>query len=135
VVLLSLLALTVNMALTYWLAGYVLRPVLEKILVRFGFKLPQAGSGSTVDLIVLLRVTPGVPFPVQNYLLGLAHVPFGKYLLVSVLIAGPLNTAFVLFGDALLHGKGRVAMLSLLLLLALMAGTQMLRKHYAKKRA
>ncbi len=135
VVLLSLLALTVNMALSYWLAGYVLRPVLEKILVRFGYKLPSVGSGNALDLIILLRVTPGVPFPVQNYLLGLAHVPFGKYLLVSLLIQGPLNTAFVLFGDALLHGKGQVALISLLLVLALMAGTQLLRKHYAKKRA
>jgi uncharacterized membrane protein YdjX (TVP38/TMEM64 family) len=135
VVLFSLVALTVNMALTYWLAGYVLRPVLEKILVRFNYKLPAVESGNALDLIILLRVTPGVPFPVQNYLLGLARVPFGKYLLASVLIAGPLNTAFVLFGDALLQGKGRIALFSLLLLLALMAGTQLLRKHYAKKRA
>ncbi len=135
VVFFSLVALTVNMALTYWLASSLLRPVLEKIFVRFGYTLPTAGSGNALDLIILLRVTPGVPFPVQNYLLGLARVPFGKYLLASVLIAGPLNSAFVLFGDALLQGKGRLALISLLLLVALMAGTQLLRKHYAKKRA
>lgn len=135
VVVLSTLALTVNMALTYWLASRLLHPVLEKLFIRLGYKLPTVASGSATDLIVLLRVTPGVPFPVQNYLLGLARVPFGRYLLVSCLIAVPLNTAFVLFGDALIQGKGRLALLALLGLLALMAGAQMLRKHYARKNA
>ena len=133
VVVLSTLALCVNMALTYWLASRVLHPVLEKLFVRLGYKLPSVGSGSATDLIVLLRVTPGVPFPAQNYLLGLARVPFGQYLLVSCLIAAPLNAAFVLFGDALIQGKGRLALFALLGLLALMAGAQMLRKHYARK--
>jgi len=135
VVVLSTLALTANMALTYWLASRLLHPVLEKLFIRLGYKLPSVASGSATDLIVLLRVTPGVPFPVQNYLLGLARVPFGRYLLVSCLIAVPLNTAFVLFGDALIQGKGRLALLALLGLLALMAGAQMLRKHYARKNA
>jgi uncharacterized membrane protein YdjX (TVP38/TMEM64 family) len=88
-----------------------------------------------VDLIVLLRVTPGVPFPVQNYLLGLAGVPFGKYLLVSSLIQCPINAAFILFGDALLQGRGKMALIGLSVILALTAGTHLLRKHYGKKRA
>ncbi|MEJ1973256.1 MAG: VTT domain-containing protein [Lacunisphaera sp.] len=135
VVALSTLALAVNIALTYWLASRLLHPVLEKLFLRLGYKLPQVASGNAIDLIVLLRVTPGVPLPVQNYLLGLARVPFGRYLLVSCLILGPLNAAFVLFGDALLQGKGRLAFLALSGLLALMAGAQLLRKHYARKNA
>jgi uncharacterized membrane protein YdjX (TVP38/TMEM64 family) len=91
-------------------------------------------SGGATDLIILLRVTPGVPFPVQNYLLGLARVPFGKYLLFSCLVQLPTNTAFILFGDALLQGRGKVAFISLSIILALMAATQMVRKHYAARK-
>jgi uncharacterized membrane protein YdjX (TVP38/TMEM64 family) len=136
VIVLSLAAITFSMAFSYFLATRLLRPVLEALLVRLGYKLPQVDSGDATDLIVLLRVTPGVPFPVQNYLLGLARVPFGKYLLVSCLIQWPTNAAFILFGDALLQGKGKVALISLSVILALMAATQLVRKHYgAKKKA
>jgi len=129
----SLLAITASMALAYFLAHRALRPLLEGLLTRLGYRLPQAGAEDATDLIILLRVT-GLPFTVQNYLLGLAEVPFGKYLLVSCLIQWPVNAAFILFGDALLHGKGRVAFIALSLILALTAATHLLRKHYGKKR-
>lgn len=131
---LTLLAITLNMALSYFLARRALRPLLEKLFTRLGYKLPRAAAGDELDLIVLLRVTPGVPFPVQNYLLGLAEVPFGKYLLVSCLIQCPMNAAFIFFGDALLQGRGRVALVALSIILALLAATHLLRKHYGKKR-
>jgi uncharacterized membrane protein YdjX (TVP38/TMEM64 family) len=134
VVALTLAAITFNMTLSYFLASRLLRPVLEKLLVHLGYQLPQVDSGDATDLIVLLRVTPGLPFPAQNYLLGLARVPFGKYLLVSCLIQWPANTAFILFGDALLHGRGKVAFISLSVILALMAATQLVRKHYGAKK-
>ncbi len=135
VVVLALLAMTVNMVLSYLLARRALRPLLEKLFIRLGYALPKATPGDEFDLIILLRVTPGVPFPVQNYLLGLAEVPFGKYLLVSCLIQLPINAAFILFGEAMLHGRGKVALIALSAILALMAATQLIRKHYGKKRA
>jgi uncharacterized membrane protein YdjX (TVP38/TMEM64 family) len=134
VIVLSLLAITANMALTYFLASRAMRPLVEKLLTKLGYRLPQASAGDATDLIILLRVI-GLPFPVQNYLLGLAGLPFGKYMVVSCLVSWPQNAAVVFFGDALLHGKGKLALLGFCLLLALMAVTQLLRKHYAKKRA
>lgn len=135
VVLYAVIAMTCNMALSYWLASRVLRPVLEALLQRLGYKIPQVQKGDETGLIVLLRVTPGVPFPVQNYLLGLARASFGRYLLISVAIQAPLNAAVIIFGDALLHGKGKMAFIGISLIVALMVGTQLLRKHYGKKRA
>ena len=134
VIALALAAITANMAMSYFLAHRAFRPVLEALVRRLGYKLPSVGSGDVNDLIVLLRVTPGVPFPVQNYLLGLAAVPFGRFLLISALIQLPINAAIVLFGDALLSGKGGIAFVSLLLLLALMTGTHLVRKHYGAKK-
>jgi len=133
VVVCAVLALQVNMALSYFLASRALRPLLEALVKRLGYELPPVASGDVTDLIVLIRVAPGLPFPVQNYLLGLARVPFGKYLAISGVISGCLTTAFVLFGDALLHGKGKVALVSLLIVLTLIVATHLVRKHYARK--
>lgn len=130
----ALAAVTVNIVLTYFLASYAFRPLLEKIVTRLGYKLPEVEAGDAADLIVLLRVTPGVPFPAQNYLLGLARVPFVKYAVISCAIQWAFNTAFILFGDALLHGKGKLAIIGFSALLALTAGTHLVRKHYERRK-
>lgn len=135
VVLLTTIALAVNMALAYFLARRLLRPVLETVIRRLGYKLPEVEAGDVTDLIVILRCTPGIPFCVQNYLLGLGETPFGKFFLVSFILILPQNAAFVVFGDALMHGKGKMLLMSGSLIVALVAATHMLRKHYGKKRA
>jgi len=133
VVLFASLAMFFNMALAYWLASRVLRPVLVVLLGRLGYKVPQVQPGDETDLIVLLRVTPGIPFPVQNYLLGLARANFGRYLLLSIVLQGPLNAAFVVFGEALLHGRGKMVFYGLSAIVVLLVGTHLVRKHYSRK--
>jgi len=135
VVLLSCAALTANMLWTYWLARGALRPVLEKLLLRFGYKLPALEAGDLTDLTIVMRVTPGSPFVVQNYLLGLARVPFGRYVTVSCVVIWLYTVGFVLFGDALLHGKGKMAMLGGSVLVLAIVATHWARKHFAKKKA
>ena len=134
VVLFATLAMCFNMALAYWMASLVLRPVLEALLGRLGYKIPQVQKGDATGLIVLLRVTPGIPFPVQNYLLGLARASFGRYLLISILLQGPLNAAFVVFGDALLHGQGKMVFYGFSAIVVLLVGTHLVRKHYLRKK-
>jgi uncharacterized membrane protein YdjX (TVP38/TMEM64 family) len=133
-VLLGLAALTFNYCLAYGLARGALRPLLERLVVRLGYRLPEVETGDAADLVILLRVTPGVPFVVQNYLAGLARLPFGRYFVVSAVIVWPINTAFLLFGDALLHGKGKVALLSLCAIVALTTGLHLVRRHYERRR-
>lgn len=130
VILFALCAIAANIALSYLLATRALRPLLQTLLARFGYQLPTVRPDNATDLIVLLRVTPGLPFPAQNYLLAMAGVPFIRYLLISCLIAFPLNAAIIVFGDALLQGRGRAALLGLMLILAVLAGTHLLRRHY-----
>ncbi len=130
----SLVATLVNMTITYALARRGLRPVLGAVVKRLGYKLPEIESGDIVDLIVILRLTPGIPFLVQNYLLGLADVPAGRYLTVSSLLVLPQATAFVLFGNALLSGQGRLVLIAIGVLAVVTAGTHLVRRHYGAKR-
>ncbi len=134
-VLLGLVMILANMTLTYALARWALRPLLLRLMARLGYKVPEVGAEDATDLIVVLRMTPGIPFCVQNYLLGLANVAFGRFVLVSIVLAWPQAVALMLFGDALVHGKGRLALIALGLLLAIMAVLHAVRRHYAKKKA
>lgn len=134
VIALCLAAVLVNVALTHFLTKHALRPVLEKLLVRLGYKLPQVAPENMTDLAVILRVAPGSPFVVQNYLLGLAGVPLARNLLVVFVVQLFYMPAFVLFGDALQQGKGQLAMIAVGLLVAAVAVTHLLRKRYAAKK-
>jgi uncharacterized membrane protein YdjX (TVP38/TMEM64 family) len=134
VVLLGLAAITFNLSVTYWLARRWLRPLLSRVVQRLGYRLPEVERGDATDLIILLRVTPGPPFFVQNYLLGLAEVPFGRYLVISCAVQWSYNIAFILFGDALSQGRGKMAMVAIGLLAALVVGTHLVRKHLGQKK-
>ncbi|HVT72661.1 MAG TPA: VTT domain-containing protein [Lacunisphaera sp.] len=134
VVVLGLLAATTNMALTYSLARWLLRPLLARIIAWLGYKIPTVDAADETDLIVIMRVTPGIPFCVQNYLLGMAQVAFGRFLLVSCAASWLQSVGFMLFGDALLHGKGKLALYSFSLLLVVAAGTHFVRRHYTRAR-
>ena len=134
VVALALLAITINLLITYALARRALRPVLERLMKRLGYALPDMEKGDLTNLAIVLRVTPGTPFFIQNYLLGLAGVPFVTYLVVSCIVSWIYTAAFVIFGDALLHGKGKMALIAGGLLVAAIVLTTWARKHYGKKK-
>jgi len=127
-------ALAVNVTITYCLSRWIARPLLEKVVTRFGYKWPQVPAEAAWRFTILLRVTPGPPFVVQSALLGLAEVPFRIYLIGSVIIAGFYGTAFAVFGEALLSGQGRMILIGVGAMAGLSVGAQLLRKHLVKKK-
>lgn len=128
-------ALFVNLSLTYWLARYGLRPWLEEMISRTRYKIPTLGAADHAELTVILRITPGPPFFVQSYLLGLAGVRFGTYLWISWAISLAFGSGFIVFGDALLHGKAKVAFIGIGAIVGVSLMVHLLRRHYGKKSA
>ena len=124
-----------NILLGYSLARWVMHPPLERLVLRLGYKLPRIPAEQYWDWTILLRVTPGPPFFVQNILLGLARVPMRIYVTVSVLVAWSYTAGFVIFGDALIHGEGRKAVFGVVFLVVVICGVQLVRKHFARKKA
>jgi uncharacterized membrane protein YdjX (TVP38/TMEM64 family) len=127
-------ATVINLAFSYWLARWVFRAWLGRLLERLGYKLPRVEKHDMTDLIVILRVTPGFPFCIQNYLLGLVDAPAGPYFLISCLTAVSNTAAFIVFGEALVHGKGRTILVAFSLIVALVAATHFLRRHYGRRK-
>lgn len=128
-------ALTVNVTLTYVGARWLARPWLEKLVIRLGYTWPDVQPENYWNVTLLLRVTPGPPFFLQSAMLGLARVPMRIYLIGSVSVAAVYGTVFVVFGEALLAGRGKMILMGASALVALALGTQVLRRHLARKKA
>ena len=127
------LSLAVNLALTYWLARYAFRPILNSIIARLGYKLPTVSKANQLNVALVVRITPGPPFVLQGYLLGLAELPFKIYMLVSWPVAMVYAVAVIVFGDALMQGKFKIAIIALIGLGVVGVGVKLLRQRYAKK--
>lgn len=104
VILCAVLAITFNVAFSYWLAARGMRPAAEWVVRRFGYELPEVKRDAAWLAIVVLRVVPLTPFSLQGILLGLARVPFGPYMLISVLVPSSYAIAVIVLGDALMRG-------------------------------
>ncbi|WAC19643.1 VTT domain-containing protein [Luteolibacter sp. SL250] len=94
--LICLVALALNMSWTYWLAAGFGRRLIIRLLAWMGMKVPDLHEDNQLWIILLVRLTPGFPFFVQNYVLGLLRVPFRLYLGVSLACNGILSVGVVL---------------------------------------
>lgn len=134
-IVLALLAMGLNLTLTYWLARYALRPLLEGLVRKMGYGLPLVSEQNHASLTLFIRITPGPPYFVQSYLLGLAEVRFVTYLWLSWLVQGSYAVAMVVFGEALMQGKGKVAFIAVSVLVGIAVAVKMLRRRVAPKKA
>ena len=108
----SLVALTVNLLLTYWLADRAVRPLVTRLLAYFQFRLPENVGGDAWQLALIVRLTPGPPFWLQSYALGMVRVSLVPYLIVSILVTGGYVVALICGGDAIAQGNGRIAVIA-----------------------
>ena len=131
----SLLAVAVNLLLTYWLANRALRPLVSRLLKYFDIRLPDGTTGGAWQITLIVRLTPGPPFWVQSYLLGLLRVPVGPYLVVSLFVMAGYIVALVCGGEAIAGGNGRLAFLAAGLLVVTVAVLQLLRQRTVRRRA
>jgi uncharacterized membrane protein YdjX (TVP38/TMEM64 family) len=115
---LCMLALALNFTWTYWLAAGPARRLVEKLLTATSLKIPELPHGDHLKLILVLRLTPGIPLFLQNYLLGFLRAPFYLYLPVSLLCTGIIGSGVILSGAGLADGnlKWAITGLSLIVL-------------------
>lgn len=125
--------IALNLALTYWLARYALRPMLTRLVERYGYSVPRIDAKNALTASLLVRLTPGPPFFFQSYLLGLAEVPFRLYMIVSWLAVLPIALSVVLLGKAAREGSlGKIFAVLGLMVVAVVA-VQIIRRRVAKR--
>ncbi|HCE08293.1 MAG TPA: hypothetical protein DEQ40_06765 [Oxalobacteraceae bacterium] len=135
VVLCAVAAVTINVALSYWIAARLLRPVALRLVAWLGYRLPAMEGQSAWLATLLIRIVPGPPFFLQSYLLGLAQVPFSIYICVSTLVPLGYITSIIVFGDALMQGNRTAAIAAVVLMLLIGAVIHQLRRRLTKPAA
>lgn len=98
-----LVALTLNLILSHRIALY-LRPLVENVLRKFGSKIPLIEGLPMWKVILLVRLTPGAPLMIQNYVLSLAGIPLGLYILVSLPIEMMICCGYMIAGKSFATG-------------------------------
>jgi uncharacterized membrane protein YdjX (TVP38/TMEM64 family) len=126
--------IALNLALTYWLARYALRPLLTGLVTRYGYKVPSITKQNALSVSLVVRLTPGPPYFLQGYILGLAEVPFKLYMIVSWVCVLPWAVGAIIMGRGILNGNFKVAATGLGVLVVAVVLVQFVRKKYATKR-
>ena len=127
---LPVLAIWANIAWTYAVAR-IARGWFRGLVEGFGYAVPEASPGSRIPLIVVVRITPGFPLCLQNYLLGLLAVPALPHFLISLPIQGFYAGAIAAGGGALLRGDWAIALGAG----ALLVGFSLLVREVRRRRA
>ncbi|MES2995560.1 MAG: VTT domain-containing protein [Verrucomicrobiota bacterium] len=128
----SILALLLNMTWTYWLAAGPARGLMEKILASGEIRLPPLRRTNQVGMILVLRLTPGLPLFLQNYLLGFFRVNFWLYLGLSFLCSGIIACGFVLAGAGISDGNAMPLIAGLSLIMVGFVVVRMIRAKLRK---
>jgi uncharacterized membrane protein YdjX (TVP38/TMEM64 family) len=127
------LSIAANLALTYWLARHALRPVLTRLVQRYGYNIPRVTKDNALIVTLVVRLTPGPPYFLQGYILGLAEVPLRLFMLVSWLAVLPISIAAVLLGKAAREGNIGKILAVLGLMVVSVVVVQILRRRVAKR--
>jgi uncharacterized membrane protein YdjX (TVP38/TMEM64 family) len=124
----GLSALALNQAWTYALAAGPAHGAVARVLGRFGWKMPVLDRANMTDTLLVMRLVPGIPLFVQNYLLGLLRVPYGRYAWVSLLCSGPPAVGFILAGAGIADGRWKTALLGLAILVLVVVVVRVVRR-------
>ena len=91
--------------LAFLAARYMLRDKIQSLLNRRPKyrKLDRAVADDGWQVVVLMRLSPIVPFNLQNYALGVTAIPFLQYLTATLIGITPGIAIYVYFG---IFGKG-----------------------------
>lgn len=128
-------AIAANLALTYWLARYALRPLLSRLALHYGYTIPKVTPENALSIALVVRLTPGPPFFMQSYILGLAEVPFRTYMIVSWICILPWAIAFIVLGEGIFNGNFKLLFYGVGVIVAASAIVHLVRKRYASRPA
>jgi len=109
---------------TYALAAGPLRGLLRSYVLRHR-ELPELTEGNTIRLGLILRLTPGIPYALQNIVLGILGMRLRPYLLVSLPTTSLWTVGFVITGGAILKGQIGWALTGVVILIVLVLATRM----------
>jgi len=128
------LAIAFNLTLSYLLARHLLRNWLVRMAERRQYELPSAGSRSRITALLLVRITPGPPLALKNYVGALIEAPFAVYFAIYWTTTMLYALAFLLMGDSLSSASKLEGALAIALLGVVLGVVLWIRRRLEKRR-
>ncbi len=127
------IGLTLNIIVSYFIGGKF-ENYVDKLLRKKNIDVRNFSKDNETELITLVRLIPGNPLTVQNYLLGFLRVDFVKYCIFSFLIQYPTLWVYIYFGENMFGGNvsGTITAISLLIVISLLV--RIFYKRYNSKK-
>jgi uncharacterized membrane protein YdjX (TVP38/TMEM64 family) len=113
---------------TYLLANGPLRNWLKNSLLK-KWELPELSEQSALRIGLMIRITPGIPYPLQNVALGVMGMRLRTYLLASIPPQSLYTIGLIVTGGALFEGQAGIALSGVLFLIVVVIATRMYRKR------
>lgn len=88
----------------YFVGRFLGEGMLER-LGKTGARLAVQAKSSGFLSILIVRLIPGPPFALWNYVAGIARVPFRDYVLATLLGTLPAHLIFTYSADAIFNGS------------------------------
>lgn len=126
---LATVAMLANTAGTYWCAATVGHRHVQKLFHWLEIELPVFSRADAYKITLILKITPGVPFFLQNLTLGFLRVPFRGVMLIASTLGTLSVVGFVVSAGAIFQGKTGIAIAGISILIAAAILTTILRKH------
>lgn len=126
-------AMVLGMVWTYFVSAYPLHSLCQRVVALFSRKLPEIPEEHKSKVALIIRITPGIPFFVQNYFLGVSKVPFWKYLFIGMAVQALYTPGFVIGGGAIFEGKLGLALGAIALIIVMGITIHWLRSRMANK--
>ncbi len=131
----SAAGLALNLPLGYLAGKYWLREPIARLLQKRGHRILEVPPGEFTRLVVLMRIIPGPPLVMQNFLLAMAGVPFWQYYLLSLPLALLFAAGILLTGGALFEGNTKLVVAGVSLVIAVTLLAHIVKTmHQAKKK-
>ena len=130
---LALAAILINVFWTHQLAAGPCRAIIIRLLGNRWERWRNPPTGSHWQVACMLRVTPGVPLFVQNYLIGLLGIPLRISLALAIPITGAYVCGFVITGGAIFEGQIGLLLVGISLLVATALLVNLVRRKLSTK--
>ena len=95
-ILISFFCLLVNFAIAYMLSAVLMRGLIKKIILKHVKKMPNIQRSQQLSFTTIVRLVPGTPLAIQNYLLGFLRIKPLIYFMVSVPIQMLYAVGFII---------------------------------------
>ena len=98
----TLIATALGSSICFWISRTLGRRVLRRLMSESAVaKIDELGERLGIRLLIVLRLVPLAGVDYVSYAAGLTRMPFGIYLIISVLGSAPILGLAALLGDSL----------------------------------